>query len=49
VNGDGLLDVVFHFETQDVNLKLDDTEGCLSGKTLSGEKFWGCDSVRIIK
>lgn len=49
VNGDGLLDAVFHFETQDVNLKLDDTEGCLSGKTLSGEKFWGCDSVRIIK
>jgi len=49
VNEDGWLDVVFHFETQALNLKLDDTEACLSGKTLSGEMFWGCDSVSIIK
>ena len=49
VNDDGLLDVVLHFKTQDLNLQLGDTETCLSGKTLDGQNIEGCDSVRIIK
>ncbi|MFO0793523.1 MAG: PQQ-binding-like beta-propeller repeat protein [Candidatus Brocadiaceae bacterium] len=49
VNGDGLLDVVLHFKTQDLNLQPGDTEACLSGKTLDGQDIEGCDSVRIIK
>ncbi len=49
VNGDGLMDVVLHFKTQDLNLQLGDTEACLTGKTLSGQEFEGCDSVRIVK
>lgn len=49
VNGDGLLDVVLHFSTQSLNLQLSDTEACLTGKTLGGQDFKGCDSVRIVK
>jgi hypothetical protein len=49
VNGDGLLDVVLHFKTQDLNLQVGDTKACLSGKTLAGQEFKGCDSVRIVK
>jgi len=49
VNGDGLLDVVLHFNTQSLNLKPGDTEACLNGKTLGGQDFEGCDSVRIVK
>lgn len=49
VNGDGLLDVVLHFKTQDLNLQPGDTEACLTGKTLAGQDIEGCDSVRIVK
>ena len=49
VNRDGLLDMVLHFRTKDLNLTLEDTEACLTGATLEGQKFIGCDDVRIIK
>ena len=49
VNGDGLLDLVLHFSTQSLNLNSGDTEACLTGKTLSGQDFKGCDSVNIVK
>ena len=49
VNGDGLLDVVLHFKTQDLGLMSSATEACLAGKTISGQEFEGCDSVRIVK
>lgn len=49
VNGDGLLDVVLHFKTRDLDLQRSDTEACLHGYTLDGQEFEGCDSVRIVK
>jgi len=49
VNRDGLLDVVLHFSTQNLNLQPGDTGACLTGKTLSGQDFEGCDSIRIVK
>ncbi|MEW6214833.1 MAG: hypothetical protein AB1478_06460 [Nitrospirota bacterium] len=49
VNGDGLLDVILHFSTQSLNLQPSDIEACLTGKTLGGQDFEGCDSVRIVK
>jgi hypothetical protein len=49
VNGDGLLDLVLHFSTQSLSLNSGDTEACLTGKTLSGQEFKGCDSVNIVK
>jgi hypothetical protein len=48
VNGDGLLDLVLHFATQDLSCLTGATEACLTGETLSGVEFKGCDSVRII-
>ena len=49
VNGDGLLDVVLHFDTQRLNLQTSATEACLTGKTVKGQEFKGCDCVRIVK
>jgi hypothetical protein len=45
VDGDGLLDIVFNFKIQDLNLPPGDTEACLTGETFSGQEFRGCDSV----
>jgi N-acetylneuraminic acid mutarotase len=49
VNDDGLLDIVLHFRTQDLNLQPSDTEAYLSGNTFTGQEFGGSDSVRIVK
>lgn len=49
VNGDGIVDVVLHFKTQDLDLQPGDTVGTVSGFTLSGQMFVGTDSVRIVK
>ncbi len=48
VNGDGFLDLVLHFNTQEVNIQPGDTEACLTGLTYGGIVFEGCDSVRTI-
>lgn len=48
LNGDGLNDQVFHFETQALNLVESSTEGCLTGVTADGIYFTGCDAVRIV-
>ncbi len=45
VNGDGLDDAVFHFDTQDVTTEDTDLL-CLSGE-ISGLEISGCDSVTI--
>jgi DNA-binding beta-propeller fold protein YncE len=50
VNGDGLLDLVLHFATQDLQLKPGDTQACLTGYTFKPvQEFTGCDTVRILK
>ena len=46
VNGDGYLDAVLHFETQETNIAPSDTEACITGNLLNGTPFQGCDSVR---
>lgn len=48
VNGDGLLDLVCHFETEKAGFKEGDTQGVLKGKTLKGRPFMGIDSVVIV-
>lgn len=48
VNGDGLLDLVCHFHTQDTGFQCGDTEGVLRGETLDGVPVEGSDSVRIV-
>ena len=49
VNGDGLLDVVCHFDTRATGFLLGDAQGVLNGKTLSGVPIRGTDYVRFVK
>jgi hypothetical protein len=48
VDGDGDVDMVLHFETQETGIQADDTEACLTGKTTDGMAIRGCDSVRTV-
>jgi len=47
VNGDGYLDMIFHFETKAIGLQTGDTEACLHGEH-DGHHFCGHDSVKVI-
>jgi len=48
VNGDGDVDLLFHFKTQELNLTEDNTEATLTGFTYGGQPIEGTDSVRIV-
>lgn len=49
VDGDGLDDIVLHFNTEDLLLAPADTSAVVEGLTLDGRRFRGADSVVIIK
>lgn len=48
VDGDGLLDLVCHFDTQVSGFQAGDTRGILKGRTLSERGVTGSDTVRIV-
>lgn len=48
VNGDGLLDVVCHFNTQETDFEAGDAVGILKGLRVDGGSIQGSDSVRIV-
>ena len=48
VNGDGRLDLLLHFETQQTGIDPGDTQACLSGKTFVGVDVEGCDLITIV-
>jgi hypothetical protein len=48
VNGDGLLDLVCHFETGGAGFFSADTQGVLMGVTSGGVNIKGTDSVRVV-
>ncbi len=48
VNGDGLLDLVCHFDTPKTAFQTGDTMGVLKGKTVTGTPIKGTDSIRIV-
>jgi DNA-binding beta-propeller fold protein YncE len=48
VNSDGLIDLVFHFRTQHLQLTSSSTEAILIGKLRDGRSITGTDSVRIV-
>jgi hypothetical protein len=45
VNGDGKLDLVFHFTTQDTGIKCGDNAAVLTGKTFAKQPFSGAESI----
>jgi hypothetical protein len=48
VDGDGDIDMVLHFRTQDTGIADGDTEASLSGETFDGQDILGTDSVRTV-
>jgi hypothetical protein len=48
VDGDGDLDLLFHFDTENLNLTEDSEDATLTGLTLDGYEITGTDSVRIV-
>jgi hypothetical protein len=48
VDDDGDLDLLLHFRTQDTGVAPGDTEACVTGLTLAGVPFEGCDSVTTV-
>lgn len=47
INFDGIMDLLFHFRTQQMNLDQNSFEATLTGLTQDGGGFWGSDSVNI--
>jgi hypothetical protein len=45
VDGDGDLDLLLHFRTQETGLTSADTEACVTGETFGGDAIEGCDAV----
>jgi hypothetical protein len=48
VDGDGDMDMLFHFNTQELNLVSGSTEATLTGYTTWGNPITGTDSVKIV-
>jgi hypothetical protein len=47
VDGDGDLDLLLHFETQQTGIDSADTQVCLTGQTFDGQAIAGCNTVRV--
>jgi len=48
VDGDGDMDLLFHFKTQELGLNGDSTEATLTGTTTDGTPIQGTDTVNIV-
>ena len=48
LNGDGIIDLLLHFKTQDTEIGALTTQACITGLTLDGIPIFGCDSVNIV-
>ncbi len=48
VDGDGDLDLVLHFRTQETGISCGDTSASLTGQTFGGQAIQGSDSIRTV-
>ncbi len=49
VNADGLIDLLSFYQTVQTDIIFGDIEACLTGNTLDGTPFEGCDSIVTIR
>jgi hypothetical protein len=48
VDGDGFLDLVLHYRTQETDIVPGDIEACVTGHLFDGVPIQGCDSVGTV-
>jgi YHS domain-containing protein len=48
VNGDGRVDMIFHFNTRETGIMCGDTSACLTGETFGGQAIKGSDSIKTV-
>jgi hypothetical protein len=48
VNDDGLTDLISHYRIENTGVEPDDAEACITGETLDGTPFEGCDVIKAV-